>query len=151
MDANQLESAMNNLIEFLWEQWHPDAKEIANLLRELLANDQLPFPENGKLKDAPRTQGVYIIRENGTVLHVGRTYDGKEGLSQRLNNHLSGLSSFAKNYLKVKKKKYTRKRLYLSGSCGKGRQKTSIPRKPCNWNTTSQAYRHRSKETRLIN
>jgi hypothetical protein len=104
MDANQLESAMNNLIEFLWEQWHPDAKEIVNLLRELLANDQLPFPENGKLKDAPRTQGVYIIRENGTVLHVGRTYDGKEGLSQRLNNHLSGSSSFAKNYLKVKKK-----------------------------------------------
>ena len=100
---------MNNLIEFLWGQWHPNAKEIANLLGKLLANDQLPFPENGKLKDAQKTQGVYIIRENGTVLHVGRTYDGKEGLCQRLNNHLYGASSFVKKYLNGKKEKLRKK------------------------------------------
>ena len=96
---------MNSLIEFLWGQWHPSAKEIANLLKCLLTNDQCPFPENGKLKDTLKTQGVYIIRKNGVVLHVGRTYDGKKGLCQRLNNHLNGASSFVKKHLKGEKEK----------------------------------------------
>ena len=34
------------------------------------------------------------------MFHVGTTKYGKEGLNQRLSNHLSGASSFSKKYLK---------------------------------------------------
>lgn len=33
-------------------------------------------------------------------MHVGRSVRGREGLAQRLGNHLRGQSSFAKSYLK---------------------------------------------------
>lgn len=100
---------MNNLTEFLWEQWHPEAKVIANSLKELLAKESCQFPENGKLMNVSKTQGVYIIRKNRTVLHVGRTYGGREGLHQRLKNHLNGASSFVIKYLKRNKEKLRKK------------------------------------------
>lgn len=61
------------------------------------------FPNKNGLLDAPITQGVYIIRRNNNlVLHVGRTLRGKNGLWQRLTNHLHGSSSFTKTYFKGK-------------------------------------------------
>jgi hypothetical protein len=43
---------------------------------------------------------VYIIRKEETVLHVGRTLRGRDGIHQRLKNHLHGSSSFTNEYLK---------------------------------------------------
>ena len=43
------------------------------------------------------------IREEEVVLHVGRTQRGKNGLRQRINNHLHGASSFHIEYLKPKR------------------------------------------------
>ncbi len=45
---------------------------------------------------------MYIIRKGETVLHVGRTLRGQDGLHQRLKNHLHGSSSFTREYLKGK-------------------------------------------------
>jgi hypothetical protein len=39
---------------------------------------------------------VYIISKGETVFHVGRTTRAKNGLHQRLSNHLHGRSSFTK-------------------------------------------------------
>lgn len=39
--------------------------------------------------------GVYIIRTpRGVIDHVGSTYRGKQGLKQRLTDHLQGRSSY---------------------------------------------------------
>jgi len=58
------------------------------------------FPQLGERLSAPDTHGVYVIyAPRGTILHVGRTVHGKKGLHQRLNNHLHGSSSFAKQFL----------------------------------------------------
>ena len=51
---------------------------------------------------APPEPGVYVIRKSDAVLHVGRTLRGKNGLYQRLKNHLHGSSSFTHEYLKGK-------------------------------------------------
>jgi len=51
---------------------------------------------------APSKQGVYVIRKGQVVLHVGRTVGGKNGLRQRLKNHLYGSSSFTNKYLNGK-------------------------------------------------
>jgi excinuclease UvrABC nuclease subunit len=60
----------------------------------------IPFPKSGVRLDAPAEQGVYVIRGgNGSVLHVGRTTRAKNGLRQRLANHLQSRSSFAIVYL----------------------------------------------------
>jgi hypothetical protein len=45
---------------------------------------------------------VYIIYKEEVVLHTGRTLRGKDGLQQRLKNHLHGSSSFTVEYLKGK-------------------------------------------------
>ena len=78
--------------------------EIDNILKlhnKLLSQGLYSFPARGKVKVSIK-QGVYIIyNENGKVLHVGKTDDGKEGLNQRLYNHLTNGSSFSKKYLKV--------------------------------------------------
>lgn len=45
-------------------------------------------------------QGVYIIYDpKGEVVHVGRSVRGRNGLYQRLRNHLRGNSSFTKQFL----------------------------------------------------
>lgn len=75
--------------------------EIEQLFEKLCKQVRHPFPQKRQPTDAPTDQGVYIIREGDVILHVGRTLRGKEGLQQRIKNHLSGSSSFSKNYLKV--------------------------------------------------
>ena len=73
---------------------------IKALLRKLDSQPLQAFPApRGKL-EAPRTHGVYLIRSiAGEVLHVGRTVSAKNGLAQRLRNHLDGKSSFVRSYL----------------------------------------------------
>lgn len=68
--------------------------------RLLLRQNKHRFPKLRQTLNAPTEQGVYIIRRNDTVLHVGRTLRGEKGLQQRLKNHLTGASSFTKQYLK---------------------------------------------------
>jgi len=73
---------------------------IKSLYDNLINQDIIKFPEPRKPLDAVIQQGVYIIRSpKGKVLHVGRTLRAKNGLWQRLYNHLNGLSSFVYQYL----------------------------------------------------
>ena len=72
------------------------------LFKQLCRQPLFHFPGNRNRPVAPGTHGVYIVRDpEGRVVHVGRTIDGKGGLLQRLEDHLKGTSSFAKNFLKV--------------------------------------------------
>ena len=49
---------------------------------------------------AANDQGVYLIYSpKGKILHVGRTYRGKNGLAQRLRDHMFTASSFTNQYL----------------------------------------------------
>ena len=75
-------------------------KRVKELFNTLCSQPMLPFPEARKRLVAPSEGGVYIIRRDGTILHVGRSLRGKEGLRQRLKNHLHGSSSFTIVYLK---------------------------------------------------
>ena len=74
---------------------------IRRFLNELLRSDSHPFPpERGRLH-APTEPGVYLIYDaRGRVAHVGRTPRARNGLRQRLNDHLHGNSSFTNEYLK---------------------------------------------------
>lgn len=74
-------------------------ERIAELLKELCEQEEHPFPQRRQPLTAPEGHGVYIIRSNDTILHVGRTLRGKEGLHQRLRDHLYGNSSFVRDYL----------------------------------------------------
>lgn len=72
---------------------------IQQLFKNLIAQEKFAFPERGRPLNVPQTHGVYIIRKGSTVLHVGRTHRGRNGLRQRLCNHLYGASSFTLEYL----------------------------------------------------
>lgn len=76
-----------------------ECQRIQELFKELCAQHELSFPQKRKPLDAPSKPGVYIIRKDGDVLHVGRTLRGKGGLHQRLKDHLHGSSSFTNEYL----------------------------------------------------
>lgn len=69
-------------------------RRIRRLFKRLLAQRCYPFPQKGTGIDAPLVQGVYIIKKARVVWHVGRTTRAKNGLKQRLTNHLRGRSSF---------------------------------------------------------
>jgi hypothetical protein len=78
-----------------------ERETIQKLFKQLDRAPKHPFPAPGKSLPAPRTHGVYVIRDaEGVVVHVGRTYRGKNGLYQRLENHLAGSSTFTRDYLK---------------------------------------------------
>lgn len=72
---------------------------VQELFKELCAQPKHLFPQHRESLSAPQKPGVYVIRKGGIVLHVGRTLRGKEGLRQRLKNHLHGSSSFTDKYL----------------------------------------------------
>lgn len=73
--------------------------KIIRLFSNLITQPINPFPQQREQLNAPSEPGVYIIRKERIVLHVGRTVRGKRGLYQRLNNHLRGQSSFVQDYL----------------------------------------------------
>lgn len=79
-----------------------ECEEIEALFEELTEQPRRSFPQNRQPIDAPSKPGVYIIRKGEIVLHVGRTLRGRNGLRQRLKNHLHGSSSFTNKYLKGK-------------------------------------------------
>lgn len=79
-----------------------EPEKIRQLFDELLRVKPVPFPGHGAL-NITCEKGVYIIyTSDGSVAHVGNTPSGKRGLCQRLNDHIGGSSSFAKNHLKPK-------------------------------------------------
>ena len=79
-----------------------ESQEVKMLFDKLCTQTKRSFPQYRQPLDAPSKLGVYIIRKEETVLHVGRTLRGRDGIYQRLNNHLYGSSSFTNKYLKGK-------------------------------------------------
>lgn len=77
-----------------------EPEEIKKLYDKLTASENNRFPEKGAVEISDK-QGVYIIySSNNEVLHVGRTKNGKNGINQRLKNHLNNQSSFSKSFLR---------------------------------------------------
>ena len=73
-----------------------ERRRIWKLLVKLGSQHRYPFPEARQALLVPNTQGVYLIRHpSGRVWHVGRTLRGRNGLHQRLTDHLRGTSSFS--------------------------------------------------------
>jgi hypothetical protein len=78
-----------------------EALRVRILFEKLLRAKVFQFPEQGQAIEASTKHGVYIIYDKKwRVCHVGRTVRGCNGIYQRLNNHLSGSSSFACDYIK---------------------------------------------------
>jgi len=76
-------------------------EKIAWLYERLLGSEKVLFPTTGYEFSAPSQKGVYIIyNENDEVVHVGCTPRAKNGIRQRLYNHLQGLSSFVGQFLR---------------------------------------------------
>lgn len=76
-----------------------EPEEIMNLHKALIQSDQYTFPTKGKVKVSEK-HGVYIVYSPADkVLYVGNTPSGEKGLDQRLYNHVTGASSFSKQYL----------------------------------------------------
>jgi len=74
--------------------------KITGLYDKIIVSELLKFPRTGKICSSSKL-GVYIIYQGShKVLYVGNTPRGKNGLNQRLYNHITGSSSFSKNYLK---------------------------------------------------
>ena len=78
----------------------PERQKVEELFNALCKQPMLQFPQDHKKLEATSKPGVYVIRKGDIVLHVGRTLRGKDGLYQRLKNHLHGSSSFTDKYLK---------------------------------------------------
>ncbi len=76
-----------------------ECKEIKSEYEKLIAQPATSFPKFREKLDVPKKQGVYIIYQNGVILHVGRTTSANNGLYQRLKDHLYGTSSFVHKYL----------------------------------------------------
>ena len=73
-----------------------EPNKIHRLFARLCRQPRQPFPAKGLSLNAPRLQGVYIIRKGKVVFHVGRTTRAKRGLHQRLTAHVRGRSSFTR-------------------------------------------------------
>lgn len=77
-----------------------ERENIKRLFANLCKQPVFQFPKERERLTAPSDSGVYIIRKEDIVLHVGRSVRGKEGLYQRPKNHLHGSSSFTNKYLR---------------------------------------------------
>jgi GIY-YIG catalytic domain len=55
------------------------------------------FPRGSESIAVPRKRGVYVIRDpDNAVVYVGRTTRAKNGLHQRLRNHMAGKSALVR-------------------------------------------------------
>lgn len=73
-----------------------EGEKVKVLYAQLVSSSANAFPAIGKV-NVTTSQGVYIIYSSkNEVLHVGKTARAKNGLNQRLTNHLRGQSSFSK-------------------------------------------------------
>lgn len=79
-----------------------ESQEVKHLLDQLCEQLKRSFPKPRQSLDATSKHGVYIIRKDKTVLHVGRTLRREGGLNGRLKDHLHGSSSFTYYYLRGK-------------------------------------------------
>ena len=80
-----------------------EASKIEAAYEKLLSAPANNFPPSGAALNVTTEHGVYIIfNPKDVVVHVGRTLRGREGLKQRLRNHLNGNSSFSMKYLQGK-------------------------------------------------
>ncbi len=76
-----------------------ECRQIEQLFEELCRQPRRLFPQQRQPLHASSKEGVYIIRKEESVLHVGRTRGRQNGLFGRLNDHLHGASSFTREYL----------------------------------------------------
>ena len=77
-----------------------DYETIKSLFNELIRRPLQTFPAHREELGAPKQRGVYIIyNRKREVLHVGATPKAKNGIAQRLRNHMSAKSSFVSRYL----------------------------------------------------
>jgi hypothetical protein len=77
-----------------------ESVHIMQLYKNLMAAQIHLFPIKGKVNVSVK-HGVYVIYSpTSEVLHVGMTPYGKEGLNQRLYNHISKTGIFYREYLK---------------------------------------------------
>lgn len=59
-----------------------------------------PFPRGSESIAVPKKLGVYVIRDPAkSVVYVGRTTRAKNGLHQRLRNHMAGKSALVRIHL----------------------------------------------------
>lgn len=80
-----------------------ESEEIKLLYKTLVASKYYTFPLLGKM-EASSKQGVYIVYNNNRMpLHVGKTNGGRNGLNQRLHDHVSNRSTFSKLYMQKHK------------------------------------------------
>lgn len=76
-----------------------EPEKIKLLHQKLITSKYHKFPLSGKIEVSIK-QGVYIVYNNTKMpLHVGKTNRGKNGLDQRLLNHVRNQSSFSKLYM----------------------------------------------------
>lgn len=76
-----------------------EPEKIMELYNQLVDSPQYDFPSNGKIEISNK-QGIYIVyNDNNEALHVGKTNGAKNGLNQRLLNHVRNQSSFSKLYM----------------------------------------------------
>jgi len=68
-----------------------ECEKVMTLHQKLIISVIHNFPEKGKRINVSNKQGVYIVySKKNEVLHVGTTKSAKNGLNQRLQNHLTG-------------------------------------------------------------
>lgn len=80
-----------------------EQEKIMRLYQDLIDSETFLFPSAGKVQVSTK-QGVYIVYDNNDLtLHVGKTNGGKNGLNQRLLNHVRNQSSFSKLYMQRNK------------------------------------------------
>lgn len=86
-----------------------ELQNIKKLFALLIRGQRSKFPAARERLAATSNHGVYLIMSpRGKVLHVGRTVRGRNGLRQRLNDHLQGQSSFTARYFDRKGAKLRR-------------------------------------------
>ncbi len=75
-------------------------EKIQQLYKQLINQPVNYFPASRTRWQLTNEHGVYIIYSpKHIVLHVGKTSRGKNGLKQRMYNHLHNASSFSGEYL----------------------------------------------------
>lgn len=78
-----------------------ESDRIRILHKELVGSKVYRFPSYGKI-EVSKKQGIYIVYNNVKIpLHVGKTNGGRNGLNQRLLNHVRNQSSFSKLYMQT--------------------------------------------------
>jgi hypothetical protein len=78
-----------------------ERRAVETLFKELVGAPRKKFPRSAVELNASRRRGLYVIYDRrGRVAHVGRTPKAKDGIVQRLRNHMRGQSSFVAHHLK---------------------------------------------------